>query len=108
MGTFITFIVSLAIAALYAACARRISRWRPRPFRESAADPFSSPIGDVPTMPAQRCLTESGTGYTARELSQFTSAGRAAPADQGSGGDGASSQGAAAARPINGRGRRAF
>lgn len=104
MGTVITFLIALVLAALCAACARRISRRRP-----PAADPFSSPIGDVPNMPAERCLTESGTGYTARELDRFNrSAGRAAPADQGSGGDGASSQGAAAARPVNGRGRRAF
>ena len=77
--------------------------------RRLAPDPFASPIGEVPNMPAERSPAESGAGFSARELDRFIkAAGRAASADQGSGGDGASSQGTAAARPYRGRERRAF
>jgi hypothetical protein len=86
------------------------------------ADPFASPIGDMPNlppmpagsilhMPAERSLAESGTGYSSRELDRITrSARRAAPAGQGSGGDGNHLSGAAAAglaSPSSWRGYRA-
>jgi hypothetical protein len=79
-------------------------------------DPFASPIGDWPNLlpmpsgsiltgPAERSPSESGTGYSARELDRFTcSARRAAPAGQGSGGDGNHLSGAAAAGPSSWRG----
>lgn len=90
-------------------------------------DPFAWPIGDIPNLPpmpsgsildrpAERSLAESGPGYTARELREIAqtrnsditrSARRAAPAGQGSGGNGKSSQGPAAAGPSSWRGNRA-
>jgi hypothetical protein len=94
---------------------RELKRQSPqRPF-----DPFTSQHGDWPLMPlpagsilegpAMRSPAETGTGYSARELDRLTrSARRAAPAGQGSGGDGTPYQGAAAASPIRGRERRAF
>ncbi len=95
-----------------------------RRVRVSAPDPFFYPIGDVPNLPrlpagsildgpAERSLAESGTGYTARELCEIAqfrnsvitrSARRAAPAGQGSGGNGKSSQGPAAVSPSSWRG----
>jgi hypothetical protein len=90
-----------------------------RRLRVTSPDPFFYPIGDVPNLPklpagsilegpAERSPAESGTGYTARELYLVTrSARRAAPAGQGSGGNGKSSCGPAAAGPSGWRGQRA-
>ena len=72
------------------------------------ADPYSSPVGEWPVVPmTPEILNDLGS----RELDEVArrSAGRAAPAEEGSGGDGtSSSQGVAAARSYRGRERRGY
>lgn len=93
-----------------------LSRWLG--LRAQPADPFARPFGDVAIVPlpkgsildgeAERSRAENGKGFSARELDQFNrSAPLAGGVDQGSGGNGNSSQGAAAAR-LRGRERRAY
>jgi len=72
----------------------RIGRRRP-----PTADPFLHPFGEMTPLPA---------GSLAELHSHRDPVRPATRADQGSGGDGKSSQGVAAARTIRGRERRAF
>jgi hypothetical protein len=73
----------------------------------ASPDPFFYPIGEVPNLPklpAGSILegAEAGAGYTPRELYLIErSARRAAPAGQGSGGNGNTSRGPVAAGPAS-------
>lgn len=73
--------IAFVFTALGIVCAVWIGRSRP-----PAADPFSHPFGDIAFIDSARPVSR---------------------ADQGSGGNGKSSQGAAAARPIEWRNCRA-
>lgn len=87
----ISLVCAVALALLRNA---RIGRRRP-----PAADPFSHAFGELTPLPS---------GSLAELHSRRDPARPANRADQGSGGDGKSSQGVAAARTIRGRERRAF
>jgi hypothetical protein len=67
--------------------------------RRLAGDPFGEPFGEIAPLPAGSIIELHEHTHSARPASR---------ADQGSGGDGTTSQGAAAARPYRGRARRAF
>jgi len=76
--------IAVAFTALGILCAVRIGRSRPPP-----ADPFSHPFGELALLPSGALIELHSHRDPAR---------RAIRADQGSGGNGKSSQGAAAAR----------
>ena len=90
-----------------------------------AADPFCFPFGEMPELSADAHLSNEmhrrahAATHTREQLEEIArrpvelhhdthSARPASRADQGSGGNGNSLSGAAAARPIRGRERRAF
>jgi len=90
--------VFAAFIALAIICAVAIARSRTDVF--DALLPL--PQGSLPDGAAERSLTEAGTGFSAGELDRFqTSARPASRADQGSGGNGNSLSGAAAARTFH-------
>jgi hypothetical protein len=98
----------LVIALTIAFALFLVVRYDLKRLRISASpDPFFYPIGEVPNLPklpAGSILegAEAGAGYTPRELYLIErSARRAAPAGQGSGGNGNTSQGPVAAGPAS-------
>lgn len=113
--------LSLGIGVIAAVIYETALHWH-SPLEEPgsrACDPFAHPFGDIPVVPfprgsilggpAERSPAESGIGFSSHELQSFQSAGVANPAvREGSGGNGNTSRGAAAARPLQGRARRAF
>lgn len=80
--------ILMMFTAIGLACAVRIGRRRPPP-----ADPFSHPFGDVAPLPAGSIVELHSFNHPARPATRT---------DQGSGGNGNSLSGAAAARTYHG------
>jgi hypothetical protein len=97
----IVLAILLVFVAISLACAVRIGRRRP-----PAADPFSHPFGDV-VSPAAGAFVASVQHRTLHERKLDHPVRPAIRADQGSGGNGNASQGAAAARTLHRSERRA-